>query len=79
MASTSPSWKAHPLCVVDEVEPSHAKPNVQNLITEMLDIRHPILCGGMGPSVSEATYVAAVLAGRIPFSGICMAMSKMWG
>ena len=54
-------------------------PMFKTRITEMLDIRHPILSGGMGPSVSEATYVAAVLAGRIPFSGICMAMSKMRG
>ena len=30
-------------------------------ITEMLGIRHPILCGGMGPGVSDARYVAAVV------------------
>lgn len=30
VASTSPCWKAHPLSVVNEVEFSHAKPNVQN-------------------------------------------------
>ena len=54
-------------------------PMFKTRITEMLDIRHPILCGGMGPSVSEATYVAAVLAGRKPFSVIGMVLSKMWG
>ncbi|UBM26830.1 nitronate monooxygenase [Pseudomonas sp. p1(2021b)] len=37
-------------------------------ITEMLGIRHPILCGGMGPSVSDANYVAAVVnAGGMGF------------
>lgn len=37
-------------------------------ITEMLGIRHPILCGGMGPRVSEAEYVAAVVnAGGMGF------------
>ncbi|TLX70089.1 nitronate monooxygenase [Pseudomonas nicosulfuronedens] len=37
-------------------------------ITEMLGIRHPILCGGMGPSVSDASYVAAVVnAGGMGF------------
>ncbi|MCY1412617.1 putative enoyl-[acyl-carrier-protein] reductase II [compost metagenome] len=37
-------------------------------ITEMLGIRHPILCGGMGPSVSDARYVAAVVnAGGMGF------------
>jgi len=37
-------------------------------ITEMLGIRHPILCGGMGPGVSDATYVAAVVnAGGMGF------------
>lgn len=37
-------------------------------ITEMLGIRHPILCGGMGPGVSDARYVAAVVnAGGMGF------------
>jgi NADH:quinone reductase (non-electrogenic) len=37
-------------------------------LTEMLDIRHPILCGGMGPGVSDARYVAAVVnAGGMAF------------
>ncbi|MFJ4433340.1 NAD(P)H-dependent flavin oxidoreductase [Pseudomonas sp. NPDC089395] len=37
-------------------------------ITEMLGIRHPILCGGMGPGVSDASYVAAVVnAGGMGF------------
>lgn len=54
-------------------------PMFKTRITEMLDIRHANLRGGMRPSVSDATYVAAVLAGRIPFSGIGMALSRMWG
>jgi NAD(P)H-dependent flavin oxidoreductase YrpB (nitropropane dioxygenase family) len=37
-------------------------------VTEMLGIRHPILCGGMGPKVSDARYVAAVVnAGGMGF------------
>lgn len=37
-------------------------------ITELLGIRHPILCGGMGPKVSDARYVAAVVnAGGMGF------------
>ncbi|TLX70644.1 nitronate monooxygenase [Pseudomonas nicosulfuronedens] len=37
-------------------------------ITELLGIRHPILCGGMGPRVSDADYVAAVVnAGGMGF------------
>ncbi|MEE1868357.1 NAD(P)H-dependent flavin oxidoreductase [Pseudomonas auratipiscis] len=37
-------------------------------ITEMLGIAHPILCGGMGPGVSDADYVAAVVnAGGMGF------------
>ena len=37
-------------------------------ITELLGIRHPILCGGMGPGVSDARYVAAVVnAGGMGF------------
>jgi len=37
-------------------------------ITELLGIRHPILCGGMGPAVSDARYVAAVVnAGGMGF------------
>lgn len=37
-------------------------------ITQMLGIRHPILCGGMGPKVSDADYVAAVVrAGGMGF------------
>lgn len=37
-------------------------------ITELLGIRHPILCGGMGPRVSDAEYVAAVVnAGGMGF------------
>lgn len=37
-------------------------------ITEMLGIRHPILCGGLGPRVADAPYVAAVVnAGGMGF------------
>jgi nitronate monooxygenase len=37
-------------------------------ITEMLGIRHPILAGGLGPRVSDARYVAAVVnAGGMGF------------
>lgn len=37
-------------------------------ITEMLGIRHPILAGGMGPKVSDARFVAAVVnAGGMGF------------
>jgi nitronate monooxygenase len=37
-------------------------------ITDLLGIRHPILCGGMGPRVSDARYVAAIVnAGGMGF------------
>jgi NADH:quinone reductase (non-electrogenic) len=37
-------------------------------ITDLLGIRHPILAGGMGPKVSDATYVAAMVnAGGMGF------------
>jgi len=37
-------------------------------ITDLLGIRHPILCGGLGPGVSDAAYVAsAVKAGGMGF------------
>lgn len=37
-------------------------------LTELLGIRHPILCGGLGPGVSDAKYVAAcVNAGAMGF------------
>lgn len=37
-------------------------------ITELLGIRHPILCGGLGPRVADARYVAAVVnAGGMGF------------
>lgn len=43
-------------------------PLFKTRITEMLGIRHPILCGGMGPGLSDATYVAAVVnAGGMGF------------
>ncbi len=37
-------------------------------ITEMLGIRHPLLCGGLGPGVSDGRYVAAAVnAGGMGF------------
>lgn len=37
-------------------------------ITALLGIRHPILCGGLGPGVADAAYVAAVVnAGGMGF------------
>jgi len=43
-------------------------PLFKTRITEMLGIRHPILCGGLGPGVSDARYVAAVVnAGGMGF------------
>jgi NAD(P)H-dependent flavin oxidoreductase YrpB (nitropropane dioxygenase family) len=37
-------------------------------LTRLLGIRHPILCGGLGPGVSDARYVAAVVnAGGMGF------------
>jgi len=37
-------------------------------ITDLLGIRHPILCGGLGPRVSDARYVAAIVnAGGMGF------------
>lgn len=43
-------------------------PLFRTRITELLGIRHPILCGGMGPGVSDAAYVAAVVnAGGMGF------------
>lgn len=37
-------------------------------LTELLSIRHPILCGGLGPGVSDGRYVAAVVnAGGMGF------------
>lgn len=37
-------------------------------ITELLGIRHPILCGGLGPALADAEYVAAVVnAGGMGF------------
>jgi NADH:quinone reductase (non-electrogenic) len=44
------------------------EPLFRTRLTELLDIRHPILCGGMGPAVSDARYVAAVVnAGGMGF------------
>lgn len=44
------------------------EPLFQTRLTDLLGIRHPILCGGMGPAVSDARYVAAVVnAGAMGF------------
>src|SRR5581483_8307514 len=44
------------------------EPLFKTRLTELLGIRHPILCGGMGPGVSDARYVAAVVnAGGMGF------------
>ena len=44
------------------------EPLFRTRIPELLGIRHPILCGGMGPAVSDAKYVAAVVnAGGMGF------------
>lgn len=43
-------------------------PLFQTPITDLLGIRHPILCGGLGPGVSDGAYVAAVVnAGGMGF------------
>jgi nitronate monooxygenase len=43
-------------------------PLFKTRITELLGVRHPILCGGMGPGVSDSRYVAAVVnAGGMGF------------
>ncbi len=40
----------------------------QTSITELLGIRHPLLCGGLGPGVSDGRYVAAAVnAGGMGF------------
>lgn len=40
----------------------------QTRITDLLGIRHPLLCGGLGPGVSDGRYVAAVVnAGGMGF------------
>jgi nitronate monooxygenase len=44
-------------------------------ITDLLGIRHPILCGGMGPAVSDARYVAAV----VNAGGMGFIVSAGWG
>lgn len=43
-------------------------PLFRTRLTDLLGIRHPILCGGMGPAVSDARYVAAAVnAGGMGF------------
>jgi nitronate monooxygenase len=43
-------------------------PLLHTRITQLLGIRHPILAGGLGPRVSDATYVASVVnAGGMGF------------
>src|SRR5271167_4071417 len=50
-------------------EPSSVRDQLfKTKITELLGIAHPILCGGLGPGVSDARYVAAVVnAGGMGF------------
>src|SRR5688500_6423188 len=44
------------------------QPLFKTRITDLLGIRHPILCSGLGPGVSDARYVAAVVnAGGMGF------------
>jgi nitronate monooxygenase len=44
------------------------EPIFKTRITDLLGIAHPILCGGLGPGVSDARYVAAVVnAGGMGF------------
>jgi NAD(P)H-dependent flavin oxidoreductase YrpB (nitropropane dioxygenase family) len=43
-------------------------PVFRTRLTDLLGIAHPILCGGLGPGVSDANYVAAVVnAGAMGF------------
>ena len=51
------------------------EPLFRTRITELLGIRHPILCGGMGPGVSDARYVAAV----VNAGGMGFIMALGWG
>lgn len=47
---------------------SMREPLFNTRITGLLGIAHPILCGGLGPGVSDARYVAAVVnAGGMGF------------
>lgn len=47
---------------------SMREPLFNTRITDLLGIAHPILCGGLGPGVSDARYVAAVVnAGGMGF------------
>jgi nitronate monooxygenase len=50
-------------------------PLFRTRLTELLGIRHPILCGGMGPAVSDANYVAAV----VNAGGMGFIVSAGWG
>lgn len=50
-------------------------PLFRTRLTELLGIRHPILCGGMGPAVSDAKYVAAV----VNAGGMGFIVSAGWG
>ncbi len=51
------------------------EPLFRTRITDLLGIRHPILCGGMGPAVSDAKYVAAV----VNAGGMGFIVSSGWG
>ncbi len=51
------------------------EPIFRTRITDLLGIRHPILCGGLGPAVSDAKYVAAV----VNAGGMGFIVSSGWG
>ena len=51
------------------------EPLFRTRLTDLLGIRHPILCGGMGPAVSDARYVAAV----VNAGGMGFIVSTGWG
>jgi NAD(P)H-dependent flavin oxidoreductase YrpB (nitropropane dioxygenase family) len=51
------------------------EPLFNTRITRLLGITHPILCGGLGPGVSDARYVAAV----VNAGGMGFIMALGWG
>jgi nitronate monooxygenase len=51
------------------------EPLFRTRITDLLGIRHPILCGGLGPAVSDARYVAAV----VNAGGMGFIVASGWG
>jgi NADH:quinone reductase (non-electrogenic) len=51
------------------------EPLFRTRLTELLGIRHPILCGGMGPAISDGKYVAAV----VNAGGMGFIVASGWG